>query len=168
MTKEYYYLLMSQQDLFQNEVIEEILRERNNSYNFQGKKNDFWILTGPKFITDLNFQNSLKKTNFYKQKQKDLLFYNEKLEFYSCIFSSNKEFITWLSLRLGYFEDISKLDEIKSANLNYISNGISGKLILKNEKQENLKNFQFDKNLIHPKLLLNKYEKLLEFFYSSK
>jgi hypothetical protein len=168
MNKEYYYLLMSQQDLFQNEVIEEIMRERINSYNSLNKKNDFWILTAPKFVNDSEFQSRLKISNFYKQKEKNLVSYNNQVQFYACFLSFNKEFITWLSLRLGYFEDIDKLNKIKTSNLDYISNGITGKLVIKDEKGSKNTNFDFEKGKIHPTLLIQKYEKLLELFYFSK
>ena len=46
----YHFLLISQIDLFKNQVLEEVLRERANFYISQNKKQDFWILTFPNFI----------------------------------------------------------------------------------------------------------------------
>ena len=66
MTVEYYYLLMSQQDLFKNEVIEEIIRERTNSYFNQQKRNDFWILVSPNFVNSKNMSEKIKETNWLK------------------------------------------------------------------------------------------------------
>ena len=152
MNQEHYYLLMHQQDLFENEVLEEILRERTNAYKLQNKKNNFWILTSPAFVKDIKFQELLKKTSFYKNPN---LYTSDTSSrgFYSAIISPNKEFILWLSLRLGYFEDLEKINEFESKN--YTSNGIIGKLD---------QNYNFDQNLIFPKLLVTKYEKLIQLF----
>lgn len=148
MNQEHYYLLMHQQDLFENEVLEEIMRERTNSYNLQKKKNNFWILTTPTFIRNAQFEEKLKKTNFYKTKVSNI-----NNNFYSAIISPNKEFIVWLSLRLGYFEDIEVINQFELKN--YTSNGIFGKLQT---------NFSFNQNLISDKLLVKKYQKLIELF----
>jgi hypothetical protein len=60
-TESRFYLLMSQDDLFKNQVIEEILRERSSSYILQGKPNDFWILVSPKFIEKEEIQQQIKQ-----------------------------------------------------------------------------------------------------------
>lgn len=44
MGKNYYFILMSQKDFLENQVIEEILRERANYYTSKDKIKDFWIL----------------------------------------------------------------------------------------------------------------------------
>lgn len=164
MTVEYYYLLMSQQDLLQNEVIEEVIRERTNSYALQNKKTDFWILISPKFAILPEINQKIKQTNFYKQKKTDLIFSNN-CEFYSAIISVNKDFIIWLSLRLGYFENIETFKELSPVNANYISNGVFGRI------EQNKINFQVSplKSLpkyLAPDLLTNKYKKLIEFTYN--
>lgn len=167
MSTEYYYLLMSQQDLLQNEVIEEVIRERASSYILQNKKIDFWILINPKFVNDINLPIKIKQTNFYKQKKNMVTYFNDKCEFYTAIVSTNKEFITWLSLRLGYFEDIDSFEKLNPVNPNYISNGITGKV---DTNSLSGKNFSFDaepKNL-HPTFLTTKYQKLLEILYTYK
>jgi hypothetical protein len=160
MNKEYHYLLMSQQDLLQNEVVEEILRERTSSYLSQNRNNDFWILTSPQFILNKDIKEKIKKTNFYKQKQNLFLNSKNNHEFYCVVLSLNKEFITWLSLRLGYFEDLETFSTIQKSNENYVSNGIKGLVCLKN----NQKDFDFNPNFIDPIILINKYKKLLQFF----
>ena len=166
MAIEYYYLLMSQQDLLQNEVIEEVIRERASSYILQSKRIDFWISINPKFIKDMNLSNKIAQTNFYKQKQSTLSAFNNKTEFYGAVISTNKEFITWLSLRLGYFEDLDLLNKSSSNNQDYVSNGVIGKT------EVNSLNNQFslkeDINNIHPNILTNKYQKLLEVMYTYK
>jgi hypothetical protein len=37
MEKKYYYIIMSQNEMFENQVLEEILRERANSYFLKNK-----------------------------------------------------------------------------------------------------------------------------------
>lgn len=51
MTTNYHYIVMSQKDLLQNQVIEEILREKASHYNARKKNPDFWILINPFFTT---------------------------------------------------------------------------------------------------------------------
>lgn len=164
MTVEYYYLLMSQPDLLQNEVIEEIVRERTGSYALQNKKNDFWILISPQFTKSPKISSKIKQTNFYKQKKNSLMSSN-KLEFYGAIVSINKEFITWLALRLGFFENIENFTELNPPNINYVSNGILGK-IEQNEITVENSPLKSSPNYLFPDLLTNKYKKLLELSYS--
>lgn len=164
MTVEYYYLLMSQQDLLQNEVIEEVVRERTNSYLLQNKKTDFWILISPKFTTSPDITQKIKQTNFYKQKKTDLISSNNS-EFYSAVVSVNKEFIIWLSLRLGYFENIETFTELKPANINYISNGIFGKIEQKSSNSQ-ISPLKSIPKYLAPDLLTNKYKKLVELSYN--
>lgn len=161
MVSTYYFLLMSQQDLFENEVLEELLRERTNSYHIQKKSIDFWIMTNPEFINTSKMLEKLKVTNFFKQKKNNLIAYNETTSFYGAIVSSNKDFITWLNLRLGYFENIENFTESQA---NYISNGVFGKIETNIKNQNTLTNFNFDGNSLHPSFLIKKYENLLKTF----
>jgi hypothetical protein len=64
----YNYLIMSQKDLLQNQVIEEILRERANLYALRKKSNDFWIVISPTFIYSPEILSTIKKSNFYLYK----------------------------------------------------------------------------------------------------
>ena len=165
MTIEYYYLLMSQQDLLQNEVIEEIVRERVSSYALQNKRNDFWILISPEFVFKANLNQKIKQTNFYKQKKTNLISGNN-FEFYAAVVSVNKEFINWLSLRLGYFENIETFSNLNAPNINYVSNGIFGKI---EQNETGIKNSPLKSaaKYLTPDLLTNKDKKLLELSYSS-
>ena len=164
MTVEYYYLLMSQPDLLQNEVIEEIVRERTGSYALQNKKNDFWILIAPHFAKSPKISEKIKQTNFYKQKKNSLVSSNES-EFYGAVVSINKEFITWLALRLGFFENIESFTQLNAPNANYISNGILGKIEESEITAENSP-LKSSPEYLFPDLLTNKYKKLLELSYS--
>ena len=165
MTVEYYYLLMSQQDLLQNEVIEEIVRERVSSYALQNKRNDFWILISPEFVSKVILNQKIKQTNFYKQKKANLISGNNS-EFYAAVVSVNKEFLSWLSLRLGYFENIETFSNLNAPNINYVSNGVFGKI---EQNEAGIKNspLRSAAKYLTPDLLTNKYKKLLELSYSS-
>jgi hypothetical protein len=45
---------MSQKDLLQNQVLEEVLREKASYYNARKKNPDFWILIDPSFLYEKN------------------------------------------------------------------------------------------------------------------
>jgi hypothetical protein len=150
---------MSQEDLLQNEVIEELIRERSNSYLLQNKQNDFWILISPKFLENKELISKIKKSYFYKQKIDTIKPSTIEKEFYGTIISTNKEFIKWIQLRLGYFEDINNIALQSVSNADYVSNGIYGKF--------DCSNLPLSSNpyILSPKILINKYKKLLDFYY---
>jgi hypothetical protein len=182
MSVEYFYLLMSQEDLFHNEVIEEIFRERSSSYLLQGKPNDFWILISPKFIEKKEIQEQIKQTNFYKQRAKLIENEENKCEFYAAIVSLDKEFITWLSLRLGYFEKLkTKEKEITSLKIfaenqvqnnveqkkqEYTSNGIIGLIFSSTETDHII--FDYNPIYLHSQFSIEKYKILLDVFVENK
>lgn len=66
----YYYLVMSQKDLLQNQVMEEILREKASYYNSRKKNLDYWILISPDFLFKNNLNQKLKQVNFILKNQK--------------------------------------------------------------------------------------------------
>ena len=107
MNVKYHYLIMSQKDMSQNQVLEEILRERTNYYFAKERLSDFWILPCPNFIKELNLDSSIKKTNFYLQK-KDEINSSTQQDFYMSLVTLDKKFLNWIQLRLGYFENISQ------------------------------------------------------------
>jgi hypothetical protein len=164
MSKNYYFILMSQKDFLENQVIEEILREKANYYNSKQKIKDFWIVNSPSFINDLFINNQLKKSNFYKQKINNITknLNDSCYEFYSSIITSDIEFIKWIKLRLGYFEDIS--DNLDIKNNNYVSDGICG-LIKVDNNNKMLSPLKYNSEYIHPDILLNKYKKSIEIYY---
>ena len=98
MEKTFHYLIMSQRDLFENEVIEELLRERANFYISKNLATDFWVLPTPNFIKNLNLIEKIQNSNFYSQKKtqiigavgnnKDNYSFNN-LEFYGAIITTN-------------------------------------------------------------------------------
>jgi hypothetical protein len=164
---------MSQKQMLENEVFEEILRERTSYYYAKNKKIDFWMLIAPNFLKFYNYFEKIKTTKFYNQHQKDisfdfnkdkfetlLNFNKEKQEFYSVIISSDKEFIKWLKLRVGYFEDLNNLNK---NNEEYVSDGVYGTLVY--DRAETLPLLSYNKNFLHPEILLKKYKKALEISY---
>ena len=83
---DYYYILMSQRDMTQSQVLEEILRERANYYFSKNKPLDFWLTISPSFIKDLGIDKKVIKTNFYNQHQPDIHVYPD-MAFYGCLIS---------------------------------------------------------------------------------
>lgn len=156
MNKKYFYIVMSQQDLLENQVIEEIIRERNNYYINRENSLNFWILMSPSFLLKNEIFNHIKKSNFYQLKKTDII-YNDS--FYNgVIISTDFEYINWLKLRLGYFENIST-NQIDSR---FKSDGLYGEIEIKNS----LNSLIFEKNKIsiHPKILTKVYAESFESF----
>ncbi len=83
----YYFFVASQDFLFYQEPVEEILRERMNHYSVLKKEIDFCL------TTNLDFLNA-QELNFIKQKLSDRPS--------AAIISLNPRFINWLSLRAQY------------------------------------------------------------------
>jgi hypothetical protein len=130
----YHYLIMAQKDLLQNQVIEEILREKSSYYNAQNKSPDYWIVISPDFLDENNLKEDIRKTNFYRN-QKEKIVANptkkEPLEFYAALVSQDIEFMNWIKLRLGYFEEIGQFktqEKVSKEKVNdtYVSDGVCG------------------------------------------
>jgi len=85
-TIKYYFVLASENFLFNEEPLEEILRERVHNYNKQNKTLNFWVVPNPTFL-----QNPELLTVKNKSPKKPV-----------AIVSTNKTFITWLKLRLNH------------------------------------------------------------------
>jgi len=150
---------MSQKELFSNQVIEEILRERTNYYLSKQKNKDFWLLISPKFIQNKDFKTKIKLTNFYEQQLKIIKPFNDENEFYVSLITTNLDFIKWIKLRLGYFEDLDS-NEILRKDLK--SDGVCG--LLSNNEQNILKH---SPNYLHPDILISQYKNNLELYYQN-
>ena len=158
MTVRYYYLIMSQIDMLENQVLEEILRERANYYLSKNKNIDFWLLISPIFLKTNNLLEEIKQTNFYKQ-QKTKISSNTDKDYYSSIISLDKEFILWLQLRLGYFENVnSKISD------NFVSDGVCGFFDHIDEASFNTSPLKNETNKINPSILMKKYKKTLQLY----
>jgi hypothetical protein len=77
----YYFILASDNFLFRQEPLEEILRERVQNYNKKKKLLNFWIIKNPEFIKYLEDINVPENC--------------------VAVVSTEKTFITWLKLRLN-------------------------------------------------------------------
>jgi hypothetical protein len=113
MNKNYHFIIFEQNDVFKNQTIEELLRERANYYISKNKLSDFWILLNPLFIKEPSFIDKLKQTNYCKK------FKGSNLDF-SVLVSTDIEFIKWIKLRIGFFEDLN--DPLLKTDLT--SNGV--------------------------------------------
>ena len=158
MTVRYYYLIMSQIDMLENQVLEEILRERANYYLSKNKNIDFWLLISPTFLKTNNLLEKIKQTNFYKQ-QKTKISSDTDKNYYSSIISLDKEFILWLQLRLGYFENVNS--EISD---NFVSDGVCGFFDYIDETSFNISPLKNEINKINPFILMKKYKKTLQLY----
>jgi hypothetical protein len=167
MSLKYYYLIMSQKEMIQNQVLEEILRERANYYFSKQKSLDFWVTLSPLFLDNLNLHQKILKTNFYKQQKSSISSTSSTsdLNFYASLISLDKDFINWIQLRLGYFEDISNQSNEKNRT-NYISDGIYGSFQL--NELDQVSPLESNDNFINPEIILNKYKKILDISYSYK
>lgn len=126
----YHYLLMSQKDLLENQCVEEILREKSHYYSVRQKPRDFWLTLSPKFVLDPLIWSRMKDTRFYEQKRtKSLGKPLKDLTTLGCLISQDKEFINWIALRLGYFENIETKNFLEEAKRKtFVSDGIRGTL----------------------------------------
>ena len=125
MSSKYYYIIMSQKDMLENEALEEILRERANHYFSKSKILDFWLLISPNFVSKI--EKKIENSPFYKQKEK--LIKNNNNSFYSVLMTSNKEFLQWLCLRLGYFENLKNLKDNNILDkITYTCDGLQGEI----------------------------------------
>jgi Protein of unknown function (DUF2488) len=82
----YYYLVASQKFLREEEDLDEVFNERIRNYQEQAKEIDFWLIDQPAFL-DAPELASIKA----KVPQPA-----------TGIVSTNKQFITWLKLRLEF------------------------------------------------------------------
>ena len=142
----YYYIVMTQKNLLKNQVLEELLREKSNNYQVNKQQKDFWIVNSPNFLTKLNLEDKIKNSNFYKNNKQDV-------NSFSCLISSDKKYIQWIELRLGYFENIKDLNF--SSDKKFVSDGIVGSLEIDN--LENLSVLDNNKLKIDSKVLANEF-----------
>jgi hypothetical protein len=152
---------MSQKEMLENQVLEEILRERATFYLSKNKELDFWITIDPLFVKNKKFADIIRNSRFYKQQEK-LIKSDTGHTFYSSLITTDKEFITWLKLRLGDFENINEINSELSKDA--ISDGIYGIIDLLNEKVSPL---SFNKNYLNLEIITKKYKKALDIYYSN-
>lgn len=152
----YHYIIMSQQQMFQNQVLEEILRERTDFYLANNKEIDFWILVSPSFLYTSTFQNKLKETKFYEQFQEEICDQTGNQTF-AMLVTTNTKFANWIKLRLGYFE--SWKDYKTTKNSLRISDGVAE--IIESENQEVLKEMISNPNMLHISIRLKQFEEIL-------
>lgn len=84
--KTYYYVLASQRFLLEEEPLDEVFRERTRNYQEQEKEIDFWLVKNPAFLEAPEMKEIKAKCPQPS----------------AAIISTNRQFITWLKLRLEY------------------------------------------------------------------
>jgi hypothetical protein len=146
----YYSLILLQRDLLENQVFEEILRERSTYFFQQKKPRNFWIVLSPFLLSQSSWVNKYRETQFFQTNHLDN-------DFFLSIVSSDKDFINWLGLRLGYFESLE--NNIQQTKKDYVSNGIKASFV--EEKKTPL--LEGHVNSLDPEILLKKEKKFLLF-----
>jgi hypothetical protein len=148
MKDNYYYLIFDQKDFFENQTIEELLREKATYYNSKNYIIDFWILVQPNFLKNNLLQNNIKGTNYIKNNK-----YSDG--YYVVLKSTNLEFIKWMKLRLGYFEELFS----KNFDDKLISNGVyTDSVTLKNYKV--FSNLRSNRYSLSPKILAEQLQSM--------
>jgi Protein of unknown function (DUF2488) len=84
--KTYYYLVASHRFLREEEPLDEVLAERVRNYQEQQKEIDFWFIDRPAFLDAPEFASVKAKVP----------------QPATAVISTNKQFITWLKLRLEF------------------------------------------------------------------
>ncbi len=82
----YHYLLASQKFLIEEEPLQEVLEERRRNYRENQKEVDFWLVKQPAF---LDAPEMMEVRKICPQPC-------------AAVISTNKQFITWLKLRLEH------------------------------------------------------------------
>ena len=82
----YYYVAASQKFLLEEEPLDEVLQERVRNYQEREKEIDFWLVKQPAFLDAPELAEAKAKCP-----QPSV-----------AIVSSDRQFITWLKLRLEY------------------------------------------------------------------
>jgi len=173
----FYFLVMSQKEMLKNQVIEEILRERANFYLTKSRPLDFWLTLSPNFIYTDEIFDKICLTHFFKNNFEELIdeYDQPKQDYLSAIVSTDKEFIKWLELRIGFFENLDYSPTIQDKetffeinNQSFTSDGVKGVLVI-SEIQHNRQLFPLSelKIFVDPNILIKKYEKILNLYYSN-
>lgn len=82
----HYYILASQRFLCEEEPLDEVLKERTRNYHESEKQIDFWLVKQPAFLEAPEMKEIKAKCP----------------QPAAAIISTNKQFITWLKLRLEF------------------------------------------------------------------
>jgi hypothetical protein len=82
----YYYLVASKRFLREEEPLDEVYDERVRNYQEQNKEIDFWFIDRPAFLEAPEFADVQAKVP----------------QPATAVISTNKQFITWLKLRLEF------------------------------------------------------------------
>nr|QUE29679.1 Ycf54 [Erythrotrichia foliiformis] len=82
----YYFAIATKRFLTEEEPLEEILRERISYYKSNNKVIDFWFIETPDFFNTPQLQKII----------------GERDQPFAAVVSTNRTFINWIKLRIGY------------------------------------------------------------------
>jgi hypothetical protein len=145
---------MDQMQMFLNEPIEEVLREKTNYYYENKKEIDFWILVNPKFLDP----ELLRKRMIQYLMTEDPSF--------AVLISQDKKFIDWMKLRMGHFVDLYEEDETKIDHAREI-HGFYGVFDWdENKNKESV--LSFDKNFLSIPWYTKFFEENIHYYFQNK
>lgn len=160
---------MSQIDMLNYQVFEEILRERANYYSESNRPVDFWVLIAPEFLEEPIRKKRLERTTFFNNHKEEILDAMGS-KYYSSVISADKEFITWIRLRLGYFENIDILETQKDIIGDYdsvvIADGVCGEITLSSEDINFRLPLEDNRNFVHPLIRATQFQRMIEIMNS--
>jgi hypothetical protein len=140
------YLASTDSFLFHEEPLEEMFRERSAYLKNSKKSCDTWIQLKPEF---LKRNRLVESSGFYKKSVVECLDNAISHHPYPVLISTNKSYLDWLQLRLGYFENINTLEEhtfnikkSEGSEISEIINTLNG--ILEIGEIQSKENFQSD------------------------
>ena len=109
----------------------------------------------------------MKKTKFFQNQKSKIIVksnQNEDLEFYAALVSLDEEFMNWVKLRLGYFEDLFESKESSTLD-SYVSDGVFGNFLIE-ESIVKTKNVLASKSsFVHPDIISSKLVDSIKSFY---
>jgi hypothetical protein len=159
---------MSQKDILLDQVLEEILREKTSYYLIRDITPDFWILVSPTFIKEQKLNSKIRTTKFF-QDQKDKIVVEwptgGSQEFYVALVSLEEDFMNWMKLRLGYFEEIEAYRESTDFP-SYVSDGICGSFLIDESQEQSVSILNSNPSHLHPDIIDSGLCNKIESFYT--
>jgi hypothetical protein len=160
---------MSQKDILLDQVLEEILREKTSYYLALDRTPDFWILVSPAFIEEQKLSAKIRTTKFF-QDQKDKIIVEWPTggfkEFYVALISSDEDYMSWIKLRLGYFEEMETLRN-DSFLPSYVSDGVCGSLLIDENQHQSSSILDSNYSHLHPDIMDSGLCNKIESFYAA-
>jgi hypothetical protein len=165
----FYYIIMSQREILLGQVIEEILREKTNRHVTLGVSPDFWLLVSPFFIGEEKLDAKIRTSKFYQDKKDSVIVEwagGGYQEFYAALVTPDENYMNWIKLRLGYFEDIEASRD-SLASTSYTSDGVCGTLMISEDDKFRTMVLASNYQKMHPDVMDHGLCNKIDSFYRS-